>query len=178
MYQLKQQILAATGLFLLAVASPRAAAQNVTIVGPFPLPVAVNGTANVKVTNTVPVRDVTALGAVHGNASISIPDGTIEKCDVLYSVPAGNRLTIEYAGAKVGLPGGQAVRHIQFTTVLGGNHNLTFNATGVFNETIAGQTVKLYADGPSNVNVCVARSANAGSANFYPQFSGYLTPTN
>jgi hypothetical protein len=70
---------------------------------------------------------------------------------------------------------------VHVVTTLGGKtvyHKLKFTPTGVLNETVAGEMVKIYADGATNVSMCVARNPAGIGGNFYPAISGTLAPTN
>lgn len=115
-------------------------------------------------------------------------NGNVVACDaVLYTVPAGKRLVIEYASMEASLPVGQMVRMmIQILAdPLGSsfvNHLLPMSSpapAGLFtgaHQTSIGQVVRLYAEAGNVVRIWAQRNdgtGGSGSATF--AISGYET---
>jgi len=96
-------------------------------------------------------------------------------------IPAGKRLIIENISAQAGLPAGQ--RLIIFVTPTAGGttvqHNLlvTFQANiGGYDELVASEVAKLYADPRSYVQIGVFLSSLAGPSDVWVKLTGRLVP--
>jgi len=107
----------------------------------------------------------------------TIDDGFSEVCRDITTVPTGKQLVIEYASGVVRVPAGQNLRQLTIRTKLNGDfvyHHLPATPTNVYNEFIAGQQVRLYADPNTAVNFCAARNAASDSGKVFVSISGYL----
>ena len=104
--------------------------------------------------------------AFQATASFSVGVGFSEVCGTIATLPAGTRLTIQYAAATVGpVPAGSSVRLAQVKTTLTGGPTVFHNLTQTFInpiEILFGQEVTIYADGI--VELCVARLGPTTSA--------------
>jgi hypothetical protein len=121
--------------------------------------------------------DSPALQPFQQDAVLTLPDGFSGSCPILATVPAGKRLVIEYVTARATVPGGQKLRMFQLKIFQNGDsayHHLAANETGIFNEWIAAQQVRLYADPSTPVDLCIYRSGWAGNLQVSASVSGYL----
>ncbi len=150
-----------------------------------PVPTVVTNTPTVKIKtdtdNPVYVRDVDnpAREAFQQDVTFTLPDNFSEVCSPLTAVPAGKRLVIEYVSGKATFPAAdQKLRNMSIRTTLNGNqvyHYLAPMATGIFNEYVAAQQVRLYADGNTLPHICVSRGTlNDGIVTVQASVSGYL----
>jgi hypothetical protein len=147
------------------------------IVGPLPLPVVVNGNSS---TAGLWIRSVNdAVEPVQARANLIVPPGSHGQGLVLYNVPAGKRLVIEYGNAFCTLPAGQAIT-LEFETGLNGSsaiHHLQSSPPAPFGSnpsTAASQAVRLYADPGTQLTSFVVRTDTSGTASCVVQLSGYL----
>jgi hypothetical protein len=129
--------------------------------------------------NPVFVKDVDnpARQAFQQKLNFNLADGFSEVCMPIATVPAGKRLVIEYVSAKVTIPGGHKLRALNVFTNLNGDfayHFLAPTPTGVFNEYVAAQQLRLYADPNTQVNICASRDNGDGIAPVQATISGYL----
>jgi len=137
---------------------------------------------DVRVINTesmpAKVRDVdnAPRHAVQARASCADDEGS---CAVLiYVVPSGKRLVIEYASMQAHATGAQISR-MRVSTIVAGeeiSHNLspTPPAPTVDSETTIGQVVRLYADPGTAVWVSGRPTNSSITASFVFTISGYL----
>jgi hypothetical protein len=137
----------------------------------------------VTVQNTTAVRDADnpARQPFQTMVNISIPDGGTGG-DTSFTVPAGKRLVITYAGTQIVLPPGQQA----LSAVLWVNYPVTsavlypfradFTAPNVSGEAvyIGGGPMTAYSEPGSTVQVTVNRSGTAGTASGVVTVSGYL----
>jgi hypothetical protein len=150
-----------------------------------PVPTVVTNTPTVKIitdaNHPVFVQDVDnpARQAFQQDISFILPDNFSEVCSPLTNVPAGKRLVIEYISGKATLPAAeQKMRSFSIRTTINGNlvyHYVVPTATGIFNEYVAGQQVRLYADANTLPHICVSRgNPNDGVVSVQASISGYL----
>jgi hypothetical protein len=148
-----------------------------------PVPTVVTNTPTMKIKtdadNPVFVQDVDspARQAFQQKLNFNLADGFSEVCMPIATVPAGKRLVIEYVSARVTIPGGHKLRAMNVFTNLNGDfayHHLMPTPTGVFNEYVVGQQVRLYADPNTQVNICASRDNGDGIAPVLATISGYL----
>jgi hypothetical protein len=148
-----------------------------------PVPTVLTNTPTMKVksdtNNPVFIQDVDnpARQPFQQKLNFNIADGFSEVCMPIATVPAGKRLIIEYVSARVTIPGGHKLRALNVFTHLNGDfayHHLVPTPTNVFNEYVVGQTVRLYADPNTQVNICAARDNGDGIAPVLATISGYL----
>jgi hypothetical protein len=150
-----------------------------------PVPTVVTNTPSVKINtdadHPVFVRDVDnpAREAFQHDITFTLPDNFSEVCSPLIAVPAGKRLVIEYVSGKATFPAAdQKLRNFSIRTTVNGNqvyHYLVPTATGIFNEYVAGQQTRLYADANTLPHICVSRSnLNDGIVTVQASISGYL----
>ena len=187
-------LLATTGLAALAVTgsimSSRSAIADTSkdvVVTPLPLPVTVTGTPTVALSGNssaagIWTRNVNDAQPVHSHVSVSMTNLQPASADtLLYTVPAGRRLVIEYASAECSLPAGEAISLLFFATLNGATviHDTQLSSPApVGNSTRAalGQSIRLYADPGTNVFTSVVRTDTTGLAGCNVQTVGYLTP--
>ena len=138
---------------------------------------------DVRVINTeampAKVRDVDnpARQPVHAEANCSDDEGSA--CEtVIFAVPAGKRLVIEYAsmGARVS---DVQVSRMGIRTTVGGQeilHRLppTPPAPAVNSSTSTGEQLRLYADPGTSVSVVGAGTDSNGTGDFFFTISGHL----
>jgi hypothetical protein len=150
-----------------------------------PVPTVITNTPAVKINtdadHPVFVRDVDnpAREAFQHDITFTLPDNFSEVCSPLVAVPDGKRLVIEYISGKATFPAAdQKLRNFSIRTTLNGNqayHYLVPGATGIFNEYVIGQQVRLYADGNTLPHICVSRGTlNDGIVTVQASISGYL----
>jgi hypothetical protein len=148
-----------------------------------PVPTVITNTPTTKIKtdadNPIFVQDVDnpARQPFQQKMNFNLADGFSEVCMPIATVPAGKRLVIEYVSAKVNIPGGQKLRALNVFTNLNGDfayHFLVPTPTGAFNEYVAGQQVRLYADPNTQVNICASRDTGDGIAPVQATISGYL----
>ncbi len=150
-----------------------------------PVPTTITNTPTVKINtdadHPVFVTDVDnpARQAFQEDLTFTLPDNFSEVCSPLTTVPAGKRLVIEYISGKASFPAAdQKLRHLSIRTTLNGNlvyHYLAPTPTGVFNEYVAAQQVRLYADANTLPHICLGRgNLNDGVVSVHVSISGYL----
>ena len=154
--------------------------------------VSINGTANVNVTNNesnpVPVSVVKTLPQA---IQISYAENLNEPLlgppsQVIYTVPAGFQLVIEYMELRGSMYSGEAARGGIYTTV---NSNMELHSimtppamylldgTPLSNGTItAGQMVRIYADPETDIVGQLSRTDGTGHAFIVLVINGYLQP--
>jgi hypothetical protein len=176
MSRFKIYLLSVAGLVIIVmtgapVISRHAIAESpkpVTIVSPLPVPI-----TDVDVSNA-------ARHAFQAQTTFTIGATFSEVCSAIATVPAGQRLAIEYAGATVGpMAAGESVRHVQLRTKLDSGasvfHNLVTNPPNLFNEVLVGQLVRIYGDPTATVDMCVARgTSTADAVSVIGTVSGFL----
>jgi len=111
------------------------------------------------------------------SASFLVGDGFSEVCSVLTTVPAGRQLVVEYVSAVLRPPFGQQSRLASVTTFVGGAiayHQVRAQPTGVFNESVVAQVVRLNAEAATAVNFCASRDAHTGDMNVLVTLAGVL----
>lgn len=201
MKKLKQSLIAAVGLIVLAVVisiliSPSTRAQvaekvktgivSVLVVNTPSQPVPVAGTVDVGnlESTTLIVRDIEnpARQPVHYWDSCNIPTGAIG-CDLApFDVPATKRLVIEYASfsfsAGANVTGRVATMRVG--TRLGGDfalHSISSSnptAGGGQNDIAVGQQLRIYADPGTQVSMSVLMNTHGTQgSSFSGAFSGY-----
>lgn len=145
--------------------------------------VGISGTPTVKIGNAaenpVLMRDVDnpASQPFHESISFDLPEGFTEVNMPITTVPVGKRLVIEYISAKATLPAGQKLRNLAIRTSLNGNlvyHYLVQTPTGIFNEYVTGQQVRLYADPNTLPHLSATRNTGDGTTAVRVSISGYL----
>lgn len=150
-----------------------------------PVPTVITNTPTVKINtdadHPVFVQDVDnpARQAFQQDITFTLPDNFSEVCSPLTVVSAGKRLVIEYISGKATFPAAdQKLRNMSIRTTLNGNlvyHYLAPTATGIFNEYVAAQQVRLYADANTLPHICVSRGTlNDGIVTVQASISGYL----
>jgi hypothetical protein len=152
-------------------AKKAAAAMDVNIVN----------TPNVQVTNTPSVRDADNPTRQPVQASAICEANNVIGClPLIYTVPAGKRLVIEFASMDASLPVGQAAQ-LAIQTTVGGEtvtHHLPLTPPAVSFQgqgaAASGQQVRLYADAGTGVTVDGTRNIATGTAFFNFSISGYL----
>ncbi len=170
------------GVFIygIALGAPsQAQGPNVTVVNtpsnPIPVSGGVNvvGGVNVTVTNdTVPVQKC---------ARFTINDGSLDYIASIYTVPQGQRLTVEYFSCKAGPPAGQKMMFSVQTVMNDGavQHFLPITPAALSEprewNVSAGQQVRAYADPGTNVDAYALRSGGFDRDAFVDCcFTGYL----
>jgi hypothetical protein len=136
-----------------------------------PVPVHEQGTAN--------VLDVAARHAVRGRALFVIPDPSPSQNAILYTVPAGKRLVIEYLSAIV--TGASDVPLVEVGAQLSaGDAPLPMTYSGQAGlvpnpRYVASEQVRLYADAGENILASASRSSGtSGDVLVEVEFDGYL----
>jgi hypothetical protein len=147
------------------------------MVGPLPLPVAINGNSS---STGLWIRSVNdAVEPVQARTNLVVPQGSHGQGQALYNVPANRRLVVEFASAFCTLPAGQAIT-LEFETSVGGGsaiHHLQSSPPAPFGanaSTAVGQPVHLYADPGTQLISFVVRTDTSGIASCVVQLSGYL----
>lgn len=186
---------------LLALSAPQKAGAapgaSHVIVDNASLPVAgtvgISGTSDVNVTNAPTVHlaagasvrdaDNAARHPIQGVADVTTFAGQTFNCaDVLF-VPTGKELVIEYISSTGMLvPSGQKVLGVRIITTVGGTniqHGLTPTfvgpINGSFDQYVAAQQTRIYADAGTNVTFCADRNSTVGNGGGSSiAFSGYL----
>ena len=155
--------------------------------------VGLSGTANVQIinggTNPVPVSISNSAPpeVVQVDYSKDLNDLLIGTGpELIYSVPAGFRLVIEYLEVQGSLQSGEAATGGIYTTVNSKtslHETMTppapflLNGTALTNQgTTAGKTVRIYADPGTDVMAQVDRSDGTGHAFIVVVINGYLQP--
>lgn len=149
--------------------------------------VAITGTSAVHIDNTannpLPVHDpaTPARTPIQFSFQITVPDG-VSGGNGLYNVPTGKRLVIEYASALGSSLLGDTLTYSIFTGTTPPQSQPFFHflpATQVFDfgnqrRFITGQTVKIFSDPESAVDLRVDRTVPTGQATAIFSISGYL----
>jgi hypothetical protein len=166
-----------TGLGSAAASSLRASVQRVLITNGT---IKVAGTVKVDPSgNSVQVSSIAPTQPVTFTASVAVKPGTGDDSATAYTVPAGKRLVIEFASidyeeqfsddfVRAGVRVGAGPLFVlPLSHVVG-------RGTGYDFHLIAGQDVKLYANGGDIVSIHIVHDTllEASNANF--SFSGYL----
>jgi hypothetical protein len=147
--------------------------------------VAVSGTPTVEIGNAagnpVPVHDPATPGRTPFQTTINITvDDGVSGGNGLVSVPAGKRLVIEYASAFGGTLSGDTLTFSIFTQDSANTNFIHYlPATqvvdlGARHSFIAGQTVKLYSNPGSLVDLRLDRTTPAGPVSAFFSISGFL----
>jgi hypothetical protein len=124
-----------------------------------------------------PVRDVDqpARQAVQlSGGAFSFGGGTGSSA-LVYTVPSGKRLVIETVGCLIELPPGQT-GSMSILLTLNGQQTIYFLPATLIgnNGWAATQSVRLYADSGTIVELTINRSSNSGDGSGSASFSGYL----
>ena len=163
----------------------------------------VANTPNVNVANTpsvtvgndaatpVPVRDVDNPGrkplCKHEAVAFGVSD-TLESTGVMFTVPAGKLLVIEYVSVHAFMPAGQKIRGFIYAvdSPPGGDDPLNPNYALVFSPQggpfqpgstdlfVVGQPMRLYAEAGKQIQALFARSDDSGTGVLAVDFCGYL----
>lgn len=136
---------------------------------------------DVNVVNTPSVRDTDNPARQPVQAQAACQANNVIGClPIIYTVPAGKRLVIEFASMNANLPAGQTAQ-LAIQTSAGGetvNHHFPLTPPAVpfqgQGAAAAGQQVRLYADAGTVVTVQGTRNIATGTAFFNFSISGYL----
>lgn len=125
-----------------------------------------------------------ATAAVHADEPFqtttpqtAVPDGVLEGCHTVMTVPAGKRFVIEYASASLSLPDTQRPHSQMLSTTVGGKrvfHFLKTEPAGNRNGWLVTSALRLYADPGTNVGFCYHRTASTGTMWMTTSLSGVL----
>src|SRR4029078_476074 len=115
------------------------------------------------------------------NEGVAEPGGTNVTTLNVATVPAGKRLVIEFVSMTGQVPPGQHVEIMEITTSRGGggvSHQFVIHPQpdAVIGDALfrANQSLRLYADGGTQVSALFRRNSGAGSASYGITISGYL----
>lgn len=137
--------------------------------------------------NPIPVRAVAdAQTPWARNLDLAIPAGSLFSDILVYQVPSGKRLVIEFVTAKLLVPSGQAGKLVNVAvTVAGTGASFALPLTEVAEaDTAAGvlyvasQLTKIYADPGTLVVVEPVRDATSGTSGGRIALAGYLVDAN
>ena len=125
-----------------------------------------------------------AAAAVHADEPFqtttpqtAVPDGVLEGCNTVMTVPAGKRFVVEYASASLRLPHPQRPHSQMLRTTVGGQgvfHFLKTEPAGSGNRWLVTSALRLYADAGTDVSFCYHRSAGTGTMWMMTSLSGVL----
>ena len=125
-----------------------------------------------------PIKDATPF---QQEIHVGIPAGAGEGFAFSTQIPAGKRLIMENVSAQVSMPSGQ--RALVFINATSGGatiqHAIPVTLQGTFSgydEMMASQPMKLYADPSSYVGVSVFLNSLAGPTDVWVKVSGKLVP--
>jgi hypothetical protein len=142
-----------------------------------PVPVTLQGSAQIDTSSPIPIRDVDAAVKQPFQLTIhrTIPDGGNTANGPALTVPAGKRLVIEYISAHVGLQAGQQPAMEILTTVNGEPGAYFFDLT-THNDTtfVLSQPARFYCDAGESVVLVFGRTGATGQGPGIFTISGYL----
>jgi len=149
-----------------------------------PVPVTLQGSAQIDTSSPIPVRDVNNPAQTRVQIAVSRVFGDHEQ-NSPYSVPAGKRLVIEYVSGLGSIQGGNAqVNGAKVVTTVDGEshaHIFPMNqpvAGDPAKQCLFGQVTRLYADPETQVSIIPNFRGTADQIDVVANMSGYLVDSN
>ena len=193
MKERKSLLLSLLPIMLILVAAQSVnAKQDVTIAGPFPLPVVGDVTVINDPTDPIPTRDVDtpALRPIQAGAVAQSGTLTGPANFVLFTVPSGKRLVVEYFSSEVGIATGTSINryslgiapnpdvpgNVTFSHFIAPSYHSPCGTCGAGTELfVASQPIRMYVDAGKALVVNITFSGGVGPSAFgFFMVSGYL----
>jgi len=142
-----------------------------------PVPVTLQGSAQIDTSAPIPVRDVNVAGRIPIQLTVhrTSPDGGNTANGSMYTVPAGKRLVIDFVSAHVGVKSGD-LPAMEILTTVNGDSGAYFIPLAPASDTtfIVNQQVRFSCDAGESVVLVFGRTGTTGQGPGIFTISGYL----